>query len=117
MDRLEVVFKGKTIRTVKGTSKLTADFTADAGESGWFAARAFEKPDHTVRYAHTSPVYIEIPGDAGIVREDARFFIDWIDREIAFYRQLPGFREPAHRDAMIALFTSAREVYSKLAER
>jgi hypothetical protein len=117
MDRLEVLFKGKTIRTITGTGKLAADFTTEIGETGWFVARAFEKPDHTVRFAHTSPVYAEFAGDRGIVRDDAQFFINWIDRETAFYRDLPGFREPAHRDAMLALFSSARPVYVKLAGR
>lgn len=115
LDRLEVLFKGKTIRTVTGAGKLAADFTAEIGETGWFAARAFETPDRTVRFAHTSPVYVEFPGDAGTAGEDARFFIDWIDREMAFYRSLPGFHDPAHREAMLELFSSAREVYARLA--
>jgi hypothetical protein len=117
MDRLEVIFKGKTIHTVSGAGKLIADFTADVSETGWYTARAFEKPDHTVRFAHTSPVYVEVPGNDGIVAADAQFFIDWIDRESEFYRRLPAFREPAHREAMLSLFQSARQVYEKLAGR
>jgi hypothetical protein len=117
MDRLEVIFKGRTMRTIRGSGKLVADFTADIEETGWFAARAFEKPDRTVRFAHTSPSYVEVAGDAGIVREDAEFFIDWIDREIAFYRELLGFRAPEHREAMIGMFNSARARYLRLAGR
>ena len=114
MDRLEVIFKGKTVRTVMGAGKLVIDLNADIAEAGWFAARAFERPDRTVRFAHTSPVYVQVPGRTGVVAEDARFFIDWIDREIAFYAGLPGFREPAHREGMLALFRSARQVYEGL---
>jgi hypothetical protein len=117
MDRLEVLFKGKPIRTVTGTGKLVADFSTEIAETGWFAARAFEKPDRAIRFAHTSPVYAEFAGDAGIVRADAQFFIDWIDREMAFYKNLPDFREPAHRDAMLAMFSAARQVYARLAEK
>jgi hypothetical protein len=117
MDRLEIIFKGRTVHTVRGSGTLTADFSYEVGETGWFAARAFEKPDHTVRFAHTSPVYIEVNGQSGVVRHDAQFFIDWIDREIDFYKDLPGFREPAHREAMLRLFKSAREVYASLAAR
>ena len=51
------------------------------------------------------------------MRTDAQFFIDWIDREMAFYKNLPDFREPAHRDAMLALFSAARQVYAGLAEK
>ena len=117
MDRLEVIFKGRITRTLGGTGKLAADFTVDVGETGWFVARAFEKPDRTVRFAHTSPVYVEIGRQTGVVREDVQFFIDWIDREIAFYRDLPGFREPADRKAMLALFSAARQVYASLADQ
>jgi hypothetical protein len=117
MDRMEVIFKGRIVRTVKGAGELTLDFDYDATESGWFAVRAFEKPDHTVRFAHTSPVYVEAGGKSGVVQDDAGFFLAWIDRETAFYKELPGFREPAHREAMLALFTSARELYASLAGR
>ncbi len=61
LDRLEVVFNGKTIRTVRGARDLKMDFEVEAAP-GWFAARAFEKPDRTVRFAHTSPVNVEGPG-------------------------------------------------------
>lgn len=117
LERLEVLFKGRTAKTVHGSGRLTADFTLDPEDSGWIAARAFEKPDRTVRFAHTSPVYIEVAGRSGLVRDDAPFFVDWMDREIAHYRNLPGFREPAHREAMLSLFTSARQVYASLARR
>jgi hypothetical protein len=117
LDRLEIIFKGRTIRTVTGTSKLTADFAIDLGETGWIAARAFERAGRTIRFAHTSPVYLDVTGQTGIVREDAQFFIDWIDREIAFYRNLPGFREAAEREAMLALFQSARNVYASLVQQ
>jgi hypothetical protein len=114
MDRLEVLFKGKAIRTVTGAGRLTADFTASVGETGWFAARAFEKPDRTIRFAHTSPVYVEFSGDHGIVGQDVQFFIDWIDREMTFYKYATGFREPRHRDAMLAMFSSARKIFVEL---
>ncbi len=117
MDRLEVLFKGKTIRTVTGAGRLTADFTTTVAETGWFAARAFEKPDRTIRFAHTSPVYAEFPGDRGIVAPDVQFFIDWIDREMTFYKSTPGFRDPHHRDAMLALFSSARTVFVELGKQ
>jgi hypothetical protein len=117
MDRIDVIFKGRIIQTIRGARKLAADFTADVDGSGWFAARAFEKPDRTIRFAHTSPVYVEVPGDIGVMREDAEFFVNWMDREIAFYRGLEGFRSPEHREAMIAMLNSAREVYLRLAGR
>ena len=117
MDRLEVIFKGKTLKTVRGAGTLTVDFTVDVDETGWFAARVFEIPDGTVRFAHTSPVYVQVAGKTGVIREDAQFFIDWIDREISFYKSLPGFRQPDHRQALLALFAAARNVYASLPYR
>jgi len=114
LDRLEILSKGKVISTASGAGKLSLDFEVETGGTGWIAARAFEKPDRTIRFAHTSPVYIEVPGDKGIVADDAKFFLEWIDRETAFYRGLPGFRDPAHRAAMLDLFDRARKVYAKL---
>jgi hypothetical protein len=111
LDRLEIVFKGRTLRVLRGTHRISADFTMDVDETGWFAARAFERPDRTVRFAHTSPIYVDVAGRSGVVSEDVQFFIDWMDREIAFYTKLPGFRAPHHREAMLELFRAAREVY------
>jgi hypothetical protein len=117
LNRIEVLFKGRVIRTAQGAGRLALNFSFDVREGGWFAARAFERPDHTVRFAHTSPVYIEAGEDRGTVPEDAQFLLAWIDREMAFYRSLPGFREPAHREAMLDLFQRAREIYAALAAR
>jgi hypothetical protein len=85
-----------------------------ASESGWFVARAFEKPTETVRFAHTSPVYIRVGRDPGIVDEDANFFLDWMDREIKFFTTVPGFRREADRRAMVEIFREARTVYERL---
>jgi hypothetical protein len=114
LDRLQIISKGKVIRTVTGSGKFSVNFEIEVRETGWIAARVFERPDGTVRFAHTSPVYLEFPGDGGIVAEDTKFFLEWVDREAEFYRRLPGFREPAHREAMLELFAAAREVYARL---
>ncbi len=118
LDRLEIVWKGKVIKTVSAgetTPALTAEVALDATETGWLAARAFEKPGEVVRFAHTSPVYVRVGNDYGIVPQDAEFFLNWIDREMSFYKALSGFRSEADREAMLALFEKARRVYARLA--
>jgi hypothetical protein len=92
-----------------------AHFEIEAKESGWLAARAFEKPAEAVRFAQTSPVYVQVGQDRGIVPEDARFFLNWIDREIKFYENLPAFRSDSDRQAMLEFFRKARAVYERLA--
>jgi len=119
LDRLEVLFRGKVIKAVTGSQsegKLVIDFESSFDETGWIAARCFEPAGRTIRFAHTSPVYIQVGSRVTKAREDARFFIEWIDREIGFYEREQGFREPRHREAMLALFRKARAVYAKLAQ-
>jgi hypothetical protein len=82
--------------------------------NGWIAARCFEPPGRTIRFAHTSPVYVDV-GRPAPAADDARFFLEWIDREVGFYSAQTGFREPRHRDEMLEFFRAARAVYARLA--
>jgi hypothetical protein len=119
LERLEIIWKGEVIKSATApphSHHLQANFDVHVKRSGWFAARAFEKPTATVRFAHTSPVYIHVGLDHGVVPADARFFVSWLDHEIKFYEGSPDFRSPADRDAMLATFRRARDVYERLAQ-
>jgi hypothetical protein len=59
---------------------------------------------------------VKFEGDTGVVAQDAQFLLTWVEREIAFYRAEPGFKEPSHRKEMIALFEKAKAVYERLAK-
>jgi len=120
LEKLEVLWKGKVIKMVAApptSHQLSVDFEADTNQTGWFVARAFEKPTETVRFAHTSPVYVRVGDDRGIVPEDAAFFVTSMDRAIAFLQSLPGFHSPADRDVMVNTFQQARAVYERLAAK
>jgi hypothetical protein len=119
LDRVEVLFKGRVVHTSRepdSSGQWRARFTSEVGESGWFVARCFERAGSTIRFAHTSPIYVKFEGDMGVVAQDAQFLLKWIEREIAFYQAEPGFKEPSHREEMIALFQKAKAVYEKLAK-
>jgi hypothetical protein len=63
-------------------SPLASFVTLDT--SGWIALRAFEKrPDGRVRFAHTSPVHVDIP-DRPLRprREEVAYLIERIEQEI-----------------------------------
>lgn len=118
LERLEIVADGRVIHSVtkpgrdrRWVAEVEHSFTHD----GWVVARCFEPALGTIRFAHTSPVYVKIGRPARAV-EDARFFVEWIDREIRFYTAEPGFRDPRHRDEMLDFFRTARRVYARLAE-
>jgi hypothetical protein len=117
LDRLEIVFKGKVVKSVGGpgqNGKLAADLEMSAQESGWVAARCFERPTAAVRFAQTSPVYIEIGSMSPVVAADAKYFVDLIGSEMTFYRNETRFRKPDDRAAMLSFFERARRVYEKL---
>jgi hypothetical protein len=127
LDRLEVVWKGKVIKTVaapENTQKLELTVEHAPEGTGWFVVRAFEKPTATVRFAHTSPVYVQAGKDRGVEPDAADSLIASIDRSIKYYRSLPvhgpgaqalprgpAFRAEAHREAMIDMFQKAQRVF------
>jgi len=118
LESLEVLYKGRVVRRAQPSPsarhfQLRLDLPV--GETGWIAARAFEQPDKTIRYAQTSPIYLRAGGSSGIVAEDARYFAAWMRREKEFYRKETRFQSPAHRDAMVELFEKAEAFYERLA--
>lgn len=117
LDRLEIIWKGQVVKTVQATGdvqNLKADFEADAPSSGWFAARAFEKPTETVRFAHTSPVYVHAGQDDGHVADDARYLLALVEQQIKFC-ETSSFRSEADRQAMLTFFRQAAAIYERLA--
>ncbi len=97
LDRVEVLFKGRVVHTSRkpdSSGKWRSRFSVDVSESGWFVARCFERPGSTIRFAHTSPIYLKFDGDAGVVAQDAQFLLQWIEREIDFYRRRARLQRP-----------------------
>lgn len=118
LERLEIVADGRVVHRVTSpdvSGRWIAQVDHSFGHDGWVAARCFEPPGRTIRFAHTSPVYIDV-GRPAPAADDARFFLDWIDREIGFYRAETGFRDPRHREEMLEFFRAARRVYARLAQ-
>jgi hypothetical protein len=118
LDRLEIVWKGRVVKTVKASDhalSLSADFETDAQETGWFAARALEKPTETARFAHTSPVYVQVGSDGGLVPDDAKYLLALVESQIKLSETARGYRSEANRQAMLAFFRKAAAVYARLA--
>jgi hypothetical protein len=119
LEGVQVVWKGRVVKSAspgEDPTRGVADCELDANETGWVAARAFEKPAASIRFAHTSPVYVQVGNGRGIVPEDAKFFLDWIDREVKFYKGYSGFRSEQDREAMLEMYRKARAVYARLAK-
>jgi TolB protein len=122
LDRLEVVVNGRVAATVKaeeGGRTIAIDRTIPIAESGWIGVRVNgpPHPDHPgpSLFAHTSPVYLDVPGKPVSARADAQYFLEWIDRlagAVQERNRIPNRRKP-HVQAQL---DAARAVYRKLAE-
>ena len=118
LERVEIAADGRVVHRVSspdGKGRWLAQIDHSFDHDGWVAARGFEPAGRTIRFAHTSPVYIDL-GRPAPAADDARFFLDWIDREIGFYRAETGFRDARHREEMLEFFRAARRVYARLAQ-
>jgi hypothetical protein len=121
VDRLEVVGNG----TVVASIPLTGDRTAaeavvrvPATGSGWYVLRAYaEHSRHPVLdvypFATTSPVYVTMDGSPLRSPEDARSFMDWIDRLEAFVGRHPGWNTAEEKQAVLRQLAAARAVYAR----
>jgi hypothetical protein len=123
LDQTEVVFNGKVIaNAMLASDKLSAKFETSVNipRSGWISLRARGPghPDHTggTLEAHTSPVYVEVAGKPAASREDAEYFLKWIERLSLFLRlrdRVPGAELKQHVESQLE---AARAAYLKIAQ-
>lgn len=103
----------------KLSSTINQEIQVD--RSGWIAVRA-TGPGHAdhpfgSQFAHSNPVYVEVEGKPIDAREEAKFFLTWIDRlELAVRNRDRIPSEELKRHVREQLET-AREVYRGLAVR
>jgi hypothetical protein len=121
IDALEIIVNGMPVQTLD----LSADGRAARAEgeieiagSSWISLRASSKNASAdvfdlYPYAATSPVYVTVDGKAQRSREDADYFIAWIDRLIAFTRESDTFNTENERKRVLANFARARGEFEK----
>ena len=116
LDRVELVYNG----TIVGTGKLSTDRltgtleqTTPIDRSGWVCFRAYAQ-DGTL--AHTSPIYVTVAGKPTVSRDDAQYFLEWIDRLEAKLNERSRIPSPALRTHVEGQLNAAREVYRKIAQ-
>ena len=119
IDRLELIHDGEVVRTfqpvrLRGDSvAVTASFPVT--ESGWIAARIFERrTGDDVRFGHTAPIFIDVPGRPFRPRRDA---VDWLlARTDDLIRDVEKSTsvDPADRRERLDLYGRARAFYLNL---
>jgi TolB protein len=120
VDHLEVIGNGRVVSTIA----LHGDRTAASGSvtipvthSGWFVLRAWsERAEQPVLdlypFASTSPIYVRVGREPVRSSEDAKFFLEWLDRLQQGAEEHEGWRTPAERDHVLGLIDRARAVYA-----
>jgi len=116
IERVEVLFNNRVVAQEIPRDrplKLILHKTLAAGRSGWFAVQvraAFAR--HPIRrpypFAATMPVWVTVGGQAVRSREDAEYFVAWIDRTLRQALALPAWNNEAERDAVRKLYAGAR---------
>lgn len=129
LDRVEVLYNGQVAHAAKLDTKhkdssfemidLSQNIKLD--RSGWLALRVSGPPVADVKgeavYAHTSPIYVTVAGKPAGSAEDARFFLQWIDRHWAIVQdrdRIPG--EERKREVQ-AEVDQARKYYQGIIDR
>lgn len=123
MAKVELVYNGKVISDVplsddKRTATLETKIRLD--KSGWLSLRASGPghADHPIGSldAHTSPIYVQLAGSPAGAREDAEYFLKWIDRLSLAVRLRDRIPNDDLRKHVNSQLESARAIYNKIAE-
>ena len=89
--------------------------------SGWMTVRATNsKPQHpiddTYIAAETSPIYFHKGSQAIRSKDDAEYFIRWIDDITKQAQAHPGWRSDRERSHVLDQFQQARKVFEQRAK-
>jgi hypothetical protein len=89
--------------------------------SGWLALRAtgpyHEDNSGGASYAHTSPIYVVVEGHPHPARDDAQFFLKWIDRLELALRERDRLPDAASKAHALEQLNAARRIYAAIASR
>jgi hypothetical protein len=121
VDHLEVIGNGKVVATVplqKGGTTALATVPLQVSESGWLVLRArADRPRLPVLdlypFASTSPVYVELGGEAPRSAVDAAWFTRWISRVEEMARAHTGWNTPGERAEALAQLARARAEFAR----
>ncbi len=114
---IEVVAAGKVVRRLEPANQVESaggyltpideQFLFDS--STWLAVRCYERPDGRVRFAHSAPFHITVPGrPLRPRREEVEYLVSRVESELARHRGvLP--------EEAIAEYEHAKAVYEQLA--
>ncbi|HSU94677.1 MAG TPA: CehA/McbA family metallohydrolase [Gemmatimonadaceae bacterium] len=123
VEHLELVQNGRVVATLPLSAdhkSASATVKLPVDRSGWITLRAWS--EHATPpvldiypFATTSPVYLTIAGIPPRSPDDARFFMDWVDRLREGAEQHTGYNSADEKASVLALISRARAEFEKRA--
>lgn len=122
-DTVHVIMNGKAILTKQYTPSKDADrvttqiidVNLPIKKSSWIAIHVTGPEDPRVldgrAWAHTSPVYIKISGQPIRHRDDAAYFVTWIDKLLNIVATRNRYPTPEDRERVETLFRKAQDLF------
>lgn len=123
VEHLELVQNGRVVATLPVSAdrkSASATVKVPVEKSGWITLRAWS--EHATPpvldiypFATTSPVYLTIAGIPPRSPEDARFFLDWVDRLREGAERHTGYNTATEKAAILDIISRARAEFEKRA--
>lgn len=124
-EQLEIIYNGKVIRRVEpkgGHYNASLDETIEVDRGGWIAARAHGRKMlpygatwwQMPVFAHSSPIYLDMPGRPAGAAESAQLFLNQLGYLQRWAERQAKFPTPENRAEALARIAQARAVYEKL---
>jgi dipeptidyl aminopeptidase/acylaminoacyl peptidase len=117
IEQVEVLYNNRVVAQETPADRplrLKLRKTLGADRSGWLAVRvraAYAR--HPLRrpypFAATMPLWVTVGGRPVRSREDAQYFIQWIDRTLQQALALPAWNNESERESVRALYATARQ--------
>jgi TolB protein len=122
INHLELICNGKVARELKlnpNGESADAEDTISGLQSGWCLLRASnDKATYPLLdlypYASTSPIYISVANSSPVRKEDAAYFVAWIDRMVAAAKAFQDWNNAEEKSAVLQQLSEARAVYEHL---
>jgi TolB protein len=123
VEHLELVQNGKVVATIPMTAdhkSASATVSVPVDRSGWITLRAWSEHASPpildiYPFATTSPVYLTVAGIPPRSPDDARFFIDWVDRLREGAERHTGWNTAEEKASVLDLIARARAEFEKRA--
>jgi hypothetical protein len=130
-EALEVIYNGKVVCTAKPAGEhfqAVIEDTVEVDRGGWIALRAHGPADGSKMlpygptwwqmpvFAHSSPIYLDMPGRPAPAADAARLFLDQLGY-LRKWADQANFPASENQQEALALIAKAEGIYQKLAQR